>query len=210
MPGLREHCLANSTVPRSVWPHKRVLSSPENVFVATVFYLCCFTETVGFISLGNLLSFVFPAESSFPIFRLYHFYYNELWEVVSDTPQYLNHHVLMVIWVSVQMISIWMKRVIFIKWCPLHLKMKLVLQRSFCTHDKDISLCRLYWHNSLINIYTVRHLHFRNSNYFLKFPSVIILKGSVTPLCPRQSCSTNESWLKVSCEWQKSNFVVGR
>lgn len=84
------------------WPHDSVLSSPENVSAATVCYLCCFVDTAGFISLGNLLILIFHAKSSFPIFRLYHFYYNDLWEVLFDIPRYHDHHAVIVIWIKAQ------------------------------------------------------------------------------------------------------------
>lgn len=176
------------------WPQSRILSSPENFSVATVFYLCCFIDTAGFISLGNLFILVFPAKSSFPIFRLYHF-------IIMICGKYcLTHHdtmITMLRWSFGLMpklnMSFW--------------KQSKLLLRSFHAHDPDISSHMLYWCISLVIIYAYVS---ETLTTFSNFHQSLFWKGSVTPLYPRQSCSANESWFKRSCDWQNSNFIVGR
>lgn len=142
----------------------------------------------------KLIYFGFPAKSSFPIFRLYHF-------IIMICGKYcLTHHdtmITMLRWSFGLMpklnMSFW--------------KQSKLLLRSFHAHDPDISSRMLHWCISLVIIYAYVS---ETLTTFSNFHQSLFWKGSVTPLYPRQSCSANESWFKHSCDWQNSNFIVGR
>lgn len=181
-------------VARFAWPHSRVLSSPENFSVATVFCLCCFIDTAGFISLGNLFILVFPAKSSFPIFRLYHF-------IIMICGKYrLTRHDTMITTLRWSFGLMPKLNMSFWKGSQLFL-------RSFHAHDPDISSHMLYWCIRLCIIYTYVS---ETLTTFSNCHQSLFWKGSVTPLYPRQSCSANESWFIWNCDLQNSNFIVGR